>query len=54
MTYKVILAAIVGGLASFGCHKLVGCKSGGCPIMANPYVSTLWGVAIGVMVAMGR
>jgi len=54
MAYQVIIAAIIGGLAGFGWHKLVGCQSGGCPITANPYVSILWGAAIGVMLAMGR
>jgi hypothetical protein len=50
----MVLSGVFGGLAGYGWHKLVGCKSGGCPITANPYFSTLWGAAIAVILAAGR
>ncbi len=38
------LAFVVGGAElGFAYHKLVGCRSGACPITANPYISTLYG-----------
>jgi hypothetical protein len=44
------LAYVVGGAAvGFGYHKLVGCRSGACPITANPYISTLYGAFMGFL-----
>ena len=44
------LAYVVGGAAvGFAYHKLVGCRSGACPITANPYISTLYGALMGFL-----
>lgn len=53
MIYKMALYAALGGLAGYGWHRLVGCSTGGCPITANPYVSTLFGAAMGLLLARG-
>lgn len=46
------LAYVAGGAAfGFGYYKLVGCSSGGCPITANPYISTLYGAVMGFLVS---
>jgi hypothetical protein len=52
MVYKLALSAGLGGLAGYGWHRLVGCRSGGCPITANPFVSTLFGAAIGLLMVL--
>jgi hypothetical protein len=44
------LAYVVGGaVVGFGYHKLVGCRTGACPITANPYISTLYGALMGFL-----
>jgi len=44
------LAYVVGGgLVGFAYHKLVGCRSGACPITANPYISTIYGALMGFL-----
>jgi hypothetical protein len=50
------LAFVVGGaVLGFAYHKLVGCRSGACPITANPYISTLYGAVMGFLVGgMGK
>ncbi len=51
------LAYVVGGAAlGFAYHKLVGCRSGACPITANPYISTLYGALVGFLASgmMGK
>jgi hypothetical protein len=50
------LVFVVGGAAvGFGYHKLVGCRTGACPITANPYISTLYGAVMGFLVGgMGK
>ncbi len=48
---KYILGAVIGGaLGYFVMYKLIGCSTGSCPITANPYVSTIYGVVLGLLV----
>jgi hypothetical protein len=48
------LAYVVGGAAlGFAYHKVVGCRSGACPITANPYISTIYGALVGFFVGGG-
>jgi Family of unknown function (DUF6132) len=45
---------VVGGAAlGFGYYKLVGCRSGSCPITSNPYVSMLYGAVMGFLAGGG-
>jgi hypothetical protein len=49
ITLKMILSVLTGGVLGFGYYRLVGCRSGSCPISGNPYISTLYGAALGLM-----
>ncbi len=53
MTTRIIIGAVVGGLAGFGIYRFVGCSSGACPITSNPWISTIWGLVIGALLARG-
>lgn len=49
-----MLAFIAAGAAfGFAYHRLIGCRSGACPITANPYISTLYGALVGWLIARG-
>lgn len=48
-----ILGMVIGGAAGFAYYKLVGCSTGTCPITSNPWVSTLYGAAMGALVSHG-
>lgn len=49
---KYLIGTVVGGLFGyFVLHKVVGCSTGTCPITTNPYLSILYGIIIGVLVA---
>jgi hypothetical protein len=49
---KYVIGAVIGGLVGyFLLYKLIGCSSGTCPITANPYISTIYGVVIGLLAA---
>ena len=45
---KLILGVVIGGVAGYGYYRLVGCSTGACPITANPWISTIFGIVLGV------
>lgn len=49
---KYIIGAVIGAAVGyFLLYRLIGCSSGACPITANPYISTVYGVIIGLLFA---
>ena len=53
MISRILIGAVVGGGLGFGWYQLVGCPTGACPLTSNPFISTLFGVAMGVLIAAG-
>lgn len=47
-------AAMVGAIAGFAYYHYVGCSSGTCPITGNPYISTMYGAAVGFLLVPSR
>lgn len=45
-----VIGAVVGALGGYIYYIQVGCNSGSCAITSNPYLSMLWGAAIGYLV----
>jgi len=50
---RVLIGVGLGALLGFLYYRFVGCVTGACPITRNPYVSTIYGVLIGALVAFG-
>lgn len=51
---KTIIGAVIGAATGFAIYKFVGCKTGACPLQANPWISmVVWGV-MGAMIASGK
>ncbi|MCF8241246.1 MAG: DUF6132 family protein [Melioribacteraceae bacterium] len=46
-----VLPVIAGGLIGYAYYYYIGCYSGTCPIQSNPYISTLYGTGIGLVLA---
>lgn len=44
-----ILGIVLGGIGGYLYYRLVGCSSGACPITSNPWMSILWGIALGYL-----
>lgn len=51
MILRVLIGAVIGGALGLGYYKFVGCSSGTCPLTSNPYVSTIYGLILGALVA---
>ena len=41
--------ALAGAVAGYLYYRLVGCVTGACPIASRPWLSTLYGAAIGAL-----
>lgn len=49
---RVAIGVLVGGGLGFGYQKLVGCRTGTCPLMATPLRGILYGVVIGLVFSL--
>ena len=45
-----VIGAIAGAIGGYIYYIEVGCSSGSCAITSNPYLSMLWGAAMGYLV----
>lgn len=51
---RMVLGGIMGVLVGLAMYRFVGCRTGACPLTANPYIAMIiWGL-VGVMVAAGK
>lgn len=48
-----IVSVAIGAALGYGYHRLVGCRTGACPLTANPYVATLYGALVGLVAGGG-
>ncbi|MEK6794565.1 MAG: DUF6132 family protein [Spirochaetota bacterium] len=44
---KTAAFIVIGGVLGFAYYKLVGCRTGTCPITSNPYISMIYGAVLG-------
>jgi hypothetical protein len=43
------IPGILGAAAGFAYYHYIGCASGTCPLTSNPWTSTAYGAAVGVL-----
>lgn len=53
MPLRIALSVLAGAALGFAYHRFVGCRTGACPITANPYASTLYGAVMGYLLSGG-
>jgi len=51
MTARLLIGLAGGGGLGFGYYKLVGCASGTCPLTSNPWIATIYGAVMGLLIA---
>lgn len=50
MIIRLVMGALIGGILGYALYRFVGCSTGTCPITSNPWISTIYGVVIGLLV----
>jgi hypothetical protein len=45
------VGAVAGAAAGYLYYRLVGCPGGTCPITSNPYLSTVYGAVLGLLIS---
>jgi hypothetical protein len=53
MILKFLLGVAIGGALGFAYYKFIGCSTGACPLTSNPVITTLYGAALGALLAGG-
>lgn len=53
MTLRIAAGVVVGGILGYGWYRLVGCRTGACPITANPWISSAYGALLGLLTVTG-
>jgi hypothetical protein len=48
----LVATAAIGGCVGFGYHRFVGCPTGVCPIARSPWVSTIVGLSLGILIGL--
>lgn len=54
MIARIVIGGVVGGILGYGLYRFIGCSSGACPITSNPWISTIFGMVTGGLLASGR
>jgi hypothetical protein len=51
---KRIFLSLIGASAGYAYYHFIGCYSGTCPISGNPWISTLYGAGIGLVLSISE
>ena len=49
---KRILPVVIGAILGYSYYHFIGCNSGSCAITSNPYISTVYGAFLGLILAI--
>ena len=48
---KTSLFIALGAIGGYSYYYFIGCSGGGCPITSNPYISSGYGMAVGLLLS---
>lgn len=53
-TMRIVVGAVIGAAVGYTLYRVVGCRTGACPLTANPWISMAVYAAIGALAVGGR
>lgn len=48
---KIVIGILIGGALGFVYQRVVGCSSGACPLTSSPWITTIYGMVMGGLMA---
>lgn len=52
--WRSVIGGVAGAVVGFLMYRFVGCRTGACPLTANPWVAMfIWGL-MGVLITAGK
>lgn len=51
---KIAIGAIAGAIVGYGMHRFVGCRTGTCPLTANPFIAIAIYGLLGALLMAGK
>lgn len=51
---KISVFGAIGLAAGFAYYYFIGCNSGSCPITSNPYISSGYGLGVGILLGWSK
>lgn len=49
---RIATYIFLGGIGGFAYYYFIGCNTGTCPITSNPYISTSYGMMMGLLLSI--
>ena len=49
--FKSSLFIVLGAIAGYSYYYFIGCTTNACPITSNPYISSGYGMAVGLLMS---
>ena len=49
---KILIGITIGGILGYLLYKFIGCSTGSCPITSNPWISTIYGAILGLLIVL--
>ncbi|HMO49666.1 MAG TPA: YtxH domain-containing protein [Kiritimatiellia bacterium] len=53
-TLRILIGAFAGALVGYLMYRYIGCRTGACPLTANPYTSILIYALFGALILGGK
>lgn len=49
MTIRSLAFVLGGALLGFAYQRVIGCRTGTCPLTSNAYIATIYGAVVGLL-----
>lgn len=50
--FRVGGSVLIGAVLGFAYYAFIGCRTGTCPLTGNPWISSLYGAAVGLVLSI--